>query len=679
MAKVEFDKIRIVGMKQNYDLLMQELQSQGNMEIISNEDLTSVSQDVGDMHKSGFDLARIEFSIDFLKKHNPKASIGGILSGGKLVTNEVMAKAQFNAFDPKLDSVVSFLESAESDLVKIENTIDKKRAALVKIAPYRNVSLVVGQEMKTSRTESRLLSGPKKNYKSLMNELSSLTHLVDAPVVGEVGKDVLVRVTMFSGESLATDLESVATSYQFNSFEIPADSREFSGMDPATIEKKILSEVEVLENEKDSLLLEIQAHQVHYEDLCIAYDFHSWGHGQRDAKNSMYASSRIFVFDAWIGKEDRAELERRIKSIFVGDVFVESLEVGEDEKPPTKMENDFPLAPFEVLTNMYGVPDKSDIDPTPYFSLFFFVFFGICFSDVGYGFLLAAFATLFLVKGHFEKPAKNAFWLLLFCGISTMIAGVLMGGWLGLTVDNAPAFLLAADGQSFIGQIIDPSGNPMSLFKVSLFIGAIHIILGVWLSGYKEFLGGNKTILYTKTFAWMALLASLVLFGFAGDLNSLLGSETISAGFFQNAAIVSAIWIFVGHIIQAAITGKTLWKSLLISPITGLLELYGISNYVTDLLSYSRLMALGLATGVIGYAMNLSAVALGDVIPVVGGVVMVLFVIFGHTLNFALSVLAALIHSGRLQFVEFFSKFYDGTGEAFEPFRRLNRFLFFKS
>ena len=121
-------------------------------------------------------------------------------------------------------------------------------------------------------------------------------------------------------------------------------------------------------------------------------------------------------------------------------------------------------------------------------------------------------------------------------------------------------------------------------------------------------------------------------------------------------------------------------KNWLLKPIFGLLGLYNVTGYLSDLLSYSRIMALGLATGVIGYAMNLTAGIFGEMMPhpAIGAVVAVTIILFGHTLNFSLSLLGAFIHSGRLQFIEFFGKFYTSGGHPFTPFRRTNKYLFIK-
>ena len=139
-------------------------------------------------------------------------------------------------------------------------------------------------------------------------------------------------------------------------------------------------------------------------------------------------------------------------------------------------------------------------------------------------------------------------------------------------------------------------------------------------------------------------------------------------------------WMLLGGAAFLVLTLGRAKKNIFLKLAFGILGLYGAMDFVSNILSYSRLMALGLATGIIGAAMNMTAQVLGEMLPsVLGIIVMIAFMLFGHAINFGLSGLGAYVHSLRLQFIEFFGLFYAGGGRLFRPFARAKKYLLFRS
>jgi len=311
------------------------------------------------------------------------------------------------------------------------------------------------------------------------------------------------------------------------------------------------------------------------------------------------------------------------------------------EEAPVILDNPELIRPFEIITSLYGLPQQRAVEPTVFLAPFFFVFVGLCVSEAGYGLLVALLSFLYL---KLAKPKGNTelfLRLLFYLGISNIILGTLVGGWFGFPIKS----LL----------LIDPLKDPIPFMILSLALGFIQVLLSTFLSLVREYRSGNKVGAIAVKGGWLLLLPSLVAYLIlkkpAFGLLSLIGAAGI---------------VFF--------TSKS--KNPVARFFSGLYALYGISGYVADTLSYSRILALGLSTGVIAMVVN-SLVQITWKIPFVGWLFGVLIFIGGHLFNLAISFLGGFVHSMRLQFVEFFTRFYQSGGKPFKPFKLESKYVEF--
>jgi len=313
----------------------------------------------------------------------------------------------------------------------------------------------------------------------------------------------------------------------------------------------------------------------------------------------------------------------------------------EQEQAPVILENPEVLKPFEIITSLYGLPQPRTIDPTVYLAPFFFVFVGLCVSEGGYGFLVTLLSLLYLKLAKPQGGTRMFMRLMLYLGLSNVVFGTLVGGWFGFPIK--PLLL------------IDPLKDPIPFMILSLILGFIQVLLSTFLSLVKEYREGNKVGAIAVKGGWIILLPSL------------LGYLALKQPWFGYLALLGA-------------AGIVLFTSNSRNPVarvfSGLYGLYGISGYMADILSYSRILALGLSTGVIAMVVN-SMVQIVWKIPVIGWLIGVLGFIGGHLFNLAISFLGGFVHSMRLQFVEFFTRFYQAGGRPFKPFKLENKYVEF--
>lgn len=385
--------------------------------------------------------------------------------------------------------------------------------------------------------------------------------------------------------------------------------------------------------------------------------------------NHLDHSKHVFVIEGYVPEEDCEKLEALCTR--VATCTVEFGEAGDDA--PVKLKNNKFAEPAQGILTMYAAPGKSDLDPTPILAFFFYFFFGMMFSDAGYGILMVIATGLMIKIFKPDKKMYNNLKLFQYCGVSTTIWGLVFGSFFG----DAPAAIanmftgterVMAHSISNMGDptpalmpwpTIDPQKDALTLMIISIAFGLVHILVGMGCKfvvclRQKDYGGA-----FFDTGLWM-----LLLIGFA-----VLAAGMVTTPVLITVGAVIAIACAVGLVLTQG-RGK---KGIVGKAIGGLASLYDITGYISDLLSYSRLLALGLTTGVMAQVFNMLATMMGT--NVLGIVFMVVIFIVGHLVNIGLNALGAYVHTMRLQYVEMFSKFYEGGGKEFEPFSLNTKYI----
>ena len=407
-----------------------------------------------------------------------------------------------------------------------------------------------------------------------------------------------------------------------------------------------------------SLILGTKEYVKYISTVKIMYDFYALELSKLDVTENSARTKKAIAFEGWVPEEKVALLQAEIADK-CSKVEVSFREPTEEETPPTMTKNSKVVGAFAGITDMFGAPNYRERDPNLFVALFYFLIFGIMIGDAGYGLIMAIACFAFTA---IKKPVKNSGRMIImfaFCGISTFIWGVLFGGW----------FAIEFPEDSFFMKIMwfSPLNEPLKMFMLSLGIGVLQIGTGFALNGIAR-IKTKKPVEIAKgvlsDFGWVVIfLGLLCLFpAILVYLGAIEGGEK----WFDVAAKIGMYTAIVGAVMMIA--GGAVGKKNPIKAVGGSLgSVYGAINVVSDLLSYSRLFGLGLTTGVIGLVMNKLGMIIVDMIGPVGWVIAVIIFVGGHIFNLAINLLGAYVHDSRLQYIEFFGRFYEGSGHAFKP------------
>ena len=418
--------------------------------------------------------------------------------------------------------------------------------------------------------------------------------------------------------------------------------------------KRIVGQKYVLEKQKEETAAEIAAAAgmkygiEEYSDiLTIMLD-------KEKIRTKLLKTRKTFFIEGWVPEKCVPKASAILEENGCYYTFRDPLE---DEEVPVLLHNSSAVVPFEAVTEMYSLPDYRGFDPTSIFALFYAVFFGMMLSDAGYGILMAVGCFIVLKKFNLEGMTYKMIKLFFYCGISTIIWGALFGGWFG---DIVAVFSRTFLGKEVVLQPIwfNPLDDPMKLLILSLALGIVHIFIGMGIKAYMQIKEGKWLDAVCDEGFWYITILGLIAW---------LGGGTVSTALPKVGMYMSIIGA-AGLLLTGGRHNKGFGK------ITGgLSNIYSITSYMSDILSYARLLALGLATGVIAQVVNTMGTLFGGGFG--GLIALVLIFILGHALNLAINALGAFIHSSRLQYVEFFGKFYLDGGEPFDPFRRKTKYI----
>ncbi len=385
---------------------------------------------------------------------------------------------------------------------------------------------------------------------------------------------------------------------------------------------------------------QIQALAGNLETLRTLYDLLASKRERLAASKHLTESEQTFFLQGWVPAPMVNKVEEALQKA-APTVSLQFYDPLADEEPPVLLYNNKAASPFETVVSGFSLPAPRSFDPTAIMMPFFVNFMGMMISDAGYGLMMAVIIPLLILTRKPSKSTKKMLWILAAGGVAALFWGALYNTWFGF----APW-----------PSVFDPVKNAMPVMMVCVAVGALHLLAGMGIAAYMNIRQGKWLDAVYDQLSWVMILAGigilLILGAKAGQWIALAGAAIIiySAGRHKS---------------------KNPFKRL----ISGLGALYGISGWVSDLLSYMRLFGMGIATGVIGMVIN---ILIGMVMQsgIIGIIIGSVIFVGGHLFNAAINTLGAYVHSCRLQYIEFFSKFFEDGGKPFMPLQETSRYVY---
>ena len=412
----------------------------------------------------------------------------------------------------------------------------------------------------------------------------------------------------------------------------------------------LLEKIEETENE-------INDYKDNYENIRFLYDYYIAEADKYKAVEQTGTTEKTVYICGYVPEKYAEELKFEIERNFAAEMQLSKPDY-ENDDVPVLIENRSFAAGVESVTDMYSPPSNKDVDPNGVMSVFYYAFFGLMLSDAGYG-LLMVIAMLFAkfklkVRGNMKKTCD----MYLYCGLSTVFWGTLFGGWFGDLIPTVMKNFMGVENPPSLALWLEPMNDTMDLLMYSMLFGIVHLFAGLAIRFFilvrdKNYLGAIFDVIPVMIF--------VVGFAIAGASFIFTVPEEIKP--------YGTILLAVGSALIVLTAGRSS-KNILGKLGGGLYALYNAaSGYLGDILSYSRLLALCLVTGVIANVVNLLAAMPGNI------VLFIIIFLVGHTINIAINLIGTYVHTNRLQYVEFFSKFYEGSGRTFTPLKINSKFF----
>ena len=646
MAIAKMNKVMLIAPtdKQN-DLLdaIQELQSlevtslEQAKELFTENSIALQEVDTEKMNALQQKFEGIHAAITFVEKNQKQPSLIQKLKTPKEQFTLSELQKEVQSWDA--DALVEHVESIRTTLRKKDEKLKELREKEALLRKWSVLDFYPKDIFKHPYTKTKMGTIPQATDNAYLEGLKQ-SELISVHEVYHTREEIglLVTYPRKAQQAAKEELAKAHFSIVWYAFE-EAPSVELEKnlkAQQAVVEakKKVLED---LQEEKD-LLRQLQlSSEVTYNEL-----------QKEQAKNELVNGQHVFVLQGWLTTKAVDAVEVQLKEkLGEGEYVFLPLEIAEEEyeEVPTVLENNAFLQPFENLTEMYGLPKYGELDPTPYTAPFYLVFFGMMAADFGYGALLWLGTFIMLKFFHFDKGMNRNLKFFHLLSYPVMIWGIVFGSAFGADLPFQPLSL---------------SKDLITIMILSIIFGVIQIMVGLSLGAYSNLKKKAYTDAYTSHLGWLAIITGIILY--------VLGSMVLNISWIATIGSSIAIIAAVAIVVITVLSSENKWGGLASS----LYNLYGISGYVADVVSYTRLMALAVSGGSIASAFNMLVGFLPPVARFTAGIFLIVAL---QGLNIFLSFLGAYVHGLRLQFVEFFGKFYDGGGHALKPFKTYEKYV----
>lgn len=657
MAISQISKFHIFAHLSIQEPLIDKLQRLGCMEITRIEEgmefknWRNIEEDISN-NGTALKLNSVKFCIDLLSGYgnDKKKGFDSLFTSKKVYHYDELVKIA-EQFD--YENIFVQCKSLDNELNHLKLDENRLITARQEIQKWQELELDFKEIEQRKYIEYTLGTITKKNFNNLSQDIGHQDKTAITQIIKEE-KNRLYIVFI----TLKENFSKIEPILQKHHFEIYKYSYPFTGA-PKQILKTISEQLNTITKKRleiEKILTKI------YEDnqlIYPLYDFLSIEQEKEETKKLLKKSREVIAIKGWIQDKDISKLRKQLNEHFeVSEINFSKPE--KDEVVPIALTNHNLVKPFEIIAELYSLPDYREIDPTPILSIFYFIFFGLCLSDVGYGASMALLSYFAIKKLKLEKGAIKFFKLLYYCGISGILGGILVGSWFGDILDYLPSQLVGV--REFLIQrlaLFQPTDNPLPLLILSLALGVVQVFTGIILKFIDNIRNDRLYDGLMDQISWLLFLTGIILFMTKGMMPP----------FMEN---ISWIITVIGALSIILTQGRTK-NNILLKLGSGILALYDVTGYFSDVLSYSRLFALSLATGIIAQMFNMLATMVN--IPYIGFLLALIVLIVGHTFNLLISGLSAFIHDARLQYVEFFTKFYQAGGIPFRPFSLKTKYV----
>lgn len=673
MAIAEMRKVLLIGKKSLREKVVKKLGEAGVFQPVSlnkkesADFFKSPQVNTASLQNS---LNRIDRAISFLNRFEEKKFDLGLFPSKIIVSPRKYSKW---IRDFKWGKTCKSCSDIEKEIERIKEQTFSLQEEYTNLLPWRKISFPLSR-LKTLRYLDFQLGIIPSDTKNLLQKLTK-EEAFYVWILEEVGRKA--HILLIFPKEKRPWMEKILQQVKGEKVSLREQ------VAPPVRMQKIRDGQNELQEKKERILGEARNMAAEKTKLMVVYDHFHALLKERETHSHTGMSKYTFCLQGWIKKEDVPLLKKTLKDFPQVEAIGKEPEEKESSQTPVALSNSKILKPFELVTELYGTPRYVEIDPTPFLGPFFAFFLALCLTDGGYGILMVLLSFIIPRKIQVGEGGRKLFSILFISGLITIVVGTVTGGIFGVQLQSLPAVLTPLKKLA----LINPMREPMIFLLIVLMIGIVHLLIGIVLEMTDNLRKGNISTAFLDQVSWILLIIGLLLVaapfgkgflsqqaGAAGGVPLTFSPSRILAlwkdiPFYSKAGSVLAIggiitlFVFSGR--KSGNIGKRLAK--------GAYEIYGIIQVFADVLSYSRLLALGLATSVIATVVNTIARMAGGM-PILGPVALVVILILGHIGNLLINALSGFIHTARLQFVEFFTKFYEGGGKRFEPLTREGKY-----
>lgn len=650
MAIVKMSKFTLLAFDSQKEILLENLQKFEGVQFINLQekavDELEFLREASDHKKASEiegELAKVKFSLEFMNRFiEREKGFKAIKKGKKNLKYDEVKEFSENS---NWISTYEILKKYDTKLNELKNEISRLQGDIEVISPWIKLDASF-DDLKNIRSSNYFLGSINKN---LMDEfLEKFNNEIEDSYIEKIDevKDEINLLVIFH-KTFEEEAGNILSQYGFNKVDL-----KYSGK-PKDIIEDFNEKIEKYKKEELDIIDEIKKYKDKIEELEIVYEYYKLEENKARVGENFLKTDKVLLFQGWTPEEKKSELEHILKECCGDYYFIEFMKPSEEDNVPILLKNNKFAEPYEAITAMYSLPQYNEVDPTPILAPFFFVFFGMMLSDAGYGFVMLIASILSLKLLPLDKSVQKFMKLFRSISISTIAWGIIYGSYFG----DAPKLFFPAGIKPLW---LDPSLDPMSVLIVCVIMGVIHLYTGLGVKAYGLIQSGKALdALFDVGFWYLTLTGAMFI----------LAGPAVG---FPSLALVGKYMAIIGALGLVATQGRGN-KGLVGKIAGGLFGLYGITGYLGDILSYSRLLALGLATGLIGSSFNLMIKLLGN--GIFAWVLGIIIFLGGHIFNLAINVLGAYVHACRLQYLEFFGKFYNGGGRQFTPFKSNNKYV----